>query len=167
MEGLLEGQLTPVFQRQLRPELETRSFSVLYTDSEGRARSLDVACQDEIQMDLWLIGLRHVLAQRESAPERKGLAPSPTHSAGALSASGLEPVAEGGEATSLLGELLQEDVLHAVTQLASGGPLEMSLAARGVPVRRHPPLRRALLLGEGLLVESVKASTLGRPEPGP
>ncbi|XP_071732483.1 PH, RCC1 and FYVE domains-containing protein 1-like [Rutidosis leptorrhynchoides] len=55
---IISGQRTPVFRRYRRPEKEYLSFSLIYQDGE---RSLDLICNDNIDVEIWLAGLRHLI----------------------------------------------------------------------------------------------------------
>ncbi|XP_011043875.1 PREDICTED: uncharacterized protein LOC105139209 [Populus euphratica] len=55
---IVTGQRT----RQLQPDKENQSFSLLYTDGD-RSRSLDLICKDNAQADSWFIGLRAVMSK--------------------------------------------------------------------------------------------------------
>ncbi|XP_062107676.1 PH, RCC1 and FYVE domains-containing protein 1 isoform X2 [Humulus lupulus] len=52
---VIPGQKTVSFQRQLQPEKESHSFSLIYANGE---RSLDLICKDKGQADAWVLGLR-------------------------------------------------------------------------------------------------------------
>ncbi|KAF3444254.1 hypothetical protein FNV43_RR13944 [Rhamnella rubrinervis] len=54
---IIPGQKTVSFQRQLQPEKENQSFSLIYANGE---RSLDLICKDKMQADSWILGLRVV-----------------------------------------------------------------------------------------------------------
>ncbi|KAF2290519.1 hypothetical protein GH714_014235 [Hevea brasiliensis] len=58
-EGIT-GQRTVNFQRQLQPDKEHQSFSLIYANGE---RSLDLICKDKAQADSWYIGLRAVISR--------------------------------------------------------------------------------------------------------
>lgn len=55
---IVTGQRT----RQLQPDKENQSFSLIYTNGD-RARSLDLICKDKAQADSWFIGLRAVISR--------------------------------------------------------------------------------------------------------
>ncbi|XP_031281795.1 PH, RCC1 and FYVE domains-containing protein 1 [Pistacia vera] len=55
---IVTGQKTINFQRQLQPDRELQSFSLIYANGE---RSLDLICKDKVQADSWFIGLRAVI----------------------------------------------------------------------------------------------------------
>ncbi|KAA8530718.1 hypothetical protein F0562_005348 [Nyssa sinensis] len=57
---LIRGQRTVNFQRQLQPERECQSFSLIYANGE---RSLDLICKDKVQADSWFVGLRAVISR--------------------------------------------------------------------------------------------------------
>ncbi|RDD45256.1 Ultraviolet-B receptor UVR8 [Trichoplax sp. H2] len=61
MDSLLLGQKTKVFLAKPMPELKTLSFSLLYSDSEGFHRSLDIVCQKQREFDIWIIGLQQLI----------------------------------------------------------------------------------------------------------
>ncbi|KAL5810183.1 hypothetical protein ACOSQ4_026751 [Xanthoceras sorbifolium] len=57
---IVTGQKTVNFQRQLQPDRENQSFSLIYANGE---LSLDLLCKDKVQADSWLIGLRAVISR--------------------------------------------------------------------------------------------------------
>ncbi|KAG8662551.1 hypothetical protein MANES_01G123500v8 [Manihot esculenta] len=57
---IITGQSTVNFRRQLQPDKEHQSFSLIYANGE---RSLDLICKDKVQADSWLIGLRAVISR--------------------------------------------------------------------------------------------------------
>ncbi|XP_015879928.3 PH, RCC1 and FYVE domains-containing protein 1 [Ziziphus jujuba] len=57
---IIPGQKTVSFQRQLQPEKESQSFSLVYANGE---RSLDLICKDRVQADSWILGLRVVISR--------------------------------------------------------------------------------------------------------
>ncbi|XP_015579305.1 PH, RCC1 and FYVE domains-containing protein 1 isoform X1 [Ricinus communis] len=57
---IVTGQRTVNFQRQLQPDKEHQSFSLIYAKGE---RSLDLICKDKAQADSWFIGLRAVISR--------------------------------------------------------------------------------------------------------
>ncbi|KAJ6861832.1 hypothetical protein NC651_037785 [Populus alba x Populus x berolinensis] len=63
---IVTGQRT----RQLQPDKENQSFSLIYTNGD-RARSLDLICKDKAQADSWFIGLRAVISRIKSSPDAK------------------------------------------------------------------------------------------------
>ncbi|KAG8659812.1 hypothetical protein MANES_02G081100v8 [Manihot esculenta] len=66
------------FQRQLQPDKEHQSFSLIYANGE---RSLDLICKDKAQADSWFIGLRDVISRCHRSRPFTGL----TCNRGALS----------------------------------------------------------------------------------
>ncbi|KAM1012029.1 hypothetical protein ACFX2C_047307 [Malus domestica] len=52
---IIPGQWTVSLRGKLEPERKGQSFSIVYAHSEC---SLDLMCKDEIQCDLWILGLR-------------------------------------------------------------------------------------------------------------
>ncbi|PON75013.1 Rho GTPase activating protein [Parasponia andersonii] len=60
VEKIIPGQKTVSFQRQLQPEKESHSFSLIYANGE---RSLDLICKDKEQADAWILGLRVVTSR--------------------------------------------------------------------------------------------------------
>ena len=124
VEGILEGQATPVFQRQPRPELEGRSFSVLYKDGEGRPRSLDLACQDAAQFHLWLLGLNNLL---EALQSPKGKKPPPV------------PEGAGEEITETLDGFPRLVEPAELPRSDSGSSAVKDIYAWGSPGNRYPP----------------------------
>ncbi|XP_057971539.1 PH, RCC1 and FYVE domains-containing protein 1 [Malania oleifera] len=57
---IIPGQRTVNFQRQLRPEMESQSFSLIYANGE---RSLDLICKDKAQADSWFVGLKAAISR--------------------------------------------------------------------------------------------------------
>ncbi|KAL7192723.1 hypothetical protein ACSBR2_024524 [Camellia fascicularis] len=57
---IIRGQRTTNFQRQLQPERESQSFSIIYADGH---HSLDLICKDKAQADSWCLGLRAVISR--------------------------------------------------------------------------------------------------------
>ncbi|XP_052197629.1 PH, RCC1 and FYVE domains-containing protein 1 isoform X2 [Diospyros lotus] len=57
---IIHGQRTTNFQRQLQPERESQSFSIIYANGQ---HSLDLICKDKAQADSWCLGLRDVIAR--------------------------------------------------------------------------------------------------------
>ncbi|KAA8547653.1 hypothetical protein F0562_004082 [Nyssa sinensis] len=57
---IIRGQRTVTFQRQLQPERECQSFSLIYANGE---RSLDLICKDKSQADSWFVGLTAVISR--------------------------------------------------------------------------------------------------------
>ena len=59
---VVAGQTTENFCRHPLPNLARASFSLLYTDSDGGIRSLDLTCRSQPEFELWYWGL-HVSAR--------------------------------------------------------------------------------------------------------
>ncbi|KAK6256113.1 hypothetical protein SCA6_017418 [Theobroma cacao] len=57
---IVTGQRTVNFQRQLQPDREQQSISLIYANGE---RSLDLICKDKAQADSWFVGLRAVISR--------------------------------------------------------------------------------------------------------
>ncbi|XVF71022.1 hypothetical protein PTKIN_Ptkin12aG0001300 [Pterospermum kingtungense] len=57
---IVTGQKTVNFQRQLQPDKEQQSISLIYANGE---RSLDLICKDKAQADTWFVGLRAVISR--------------------------------------------------------------------------------------------------------
>ncbi|XP_057500822.1 PH, RCC1 and FYVE domains-containing protein 1-like [Actinidia eriantha] len=57
---IIRGQKTTNFQRQLQPERESQSFSIIYANGQ---HSLDLICKDKVQADSWCLGLRAVISR--------------------------------------------------------------------------------------------------------
>ncbi|OMP05215.1 Zinc finger, FYVE-type [Corchorus capsularis] len=57
---IVTGQKTVNFQRQLQPDREQQSISLIYANGE---RSLDLICKDKAQADSWFVGLRAVISR--------------------------------------------------------------------------------------------------------
>ncbi|KAB1211373.1 Ultraviolet-B receptor UVR8 [Morella rubra] len=56
VKEIISGQVS--FRRQLQPEKECQSFSLIYGE-----RSLDVICKDKSQADCWYVGLRAIISR--------------------------------------------------------------------------------------------------------
>ncbi|KAJ6370767.1 hypothetical protein OIU77_001303 [Salix suchowensis] len=54
--------VTGLRTRQLQPDKENQSFSLIYTNGDS-AHSLDLICKDKAQADSWFIGLRAVISR--------------------------------------------------------------------------------------------------------
>ena len=66
------GQRSPVFQRQLRPDLAGTCFSLLYTEpGTGAQRSLDIACKDAAEYAHWASALAYL--SRFTPPQEEAL----------------------------------------------------------------------------------------------
>ncbi|GFZ16630.1 regulator of chromosome condensation (RCC1) family with FYVE zinc finger domain-containing protein [Actinidia rufa] len=57
---IIRGQKTTNFQRQLQPERESQSFSIIYANGQ---HSIDLICKDKAQADSWCLGLRAVISR--------------------------------------------------------------------------------------------------------
>ncbi|XP_021823816.1 uncharacterized protein LOC110765074 isoform X3 [Prunus avium] len=57
---IIPGQRSVSFRRQLEPERECQSFSLVYAHGE---RSLDLICKDEAQCEYWILGLRALISR--------------------------------------------------------------------------------------------------------
>ncbi|XP_050229612.1 PH, RCC1 and FYVE domains-containing protein 1 isoform X2 [Mercurialis annua] len=57
---IVSGQRTVNFQRQLQPDKEHQSFSLIYANGE---RSLDLICKDKVQAVSWFTGLRALISR--------------------------------------------------------------------------------------------------------
>eukprot|EP00192_Tetraselmis_astigmatica_P000699 CAMPEP_0117658694 /NCGR_PEP_ID=MMETSP0804-20121206/5999_1 /TAXON_ID=1074897 /ORGANISM="Tetraselmis astigmatica, Strain CCMP880" /LENGTH=1341 /DNA_ID=CAMNT_0005465229 /DNA_START=538 /DNA_END=4563 /DNA_ORIENTATION=+ len=57
VKKIVEGQTTPTFHRESKPNLEHLSFSLIY-DKKGKERTLDLICKTEQEYELWLHGLQ-------------------------------------------------------------------------------------------------------------
>ncbi|CAN1235079.1 PH, RCC1 and FYVE domains-containing protein 1, partial [Linum perenne] len=60
---IIPGQRTAVFQRYLRPEKDYLSFSLIYNNGK---RSLDLICKDKVEAEVWIAGLKALIASRQS-----------------------------------------------------------------------------------------------------
>ena len=60
--SIVLGQSTPSFQRHRAVELESMSWSILYTDERGRERSLDLTAKDRNELHVWYEGLSRAVA---------------------------------------------------------------------------------------------------------
>lgn len=58
--NIVSGQRTENFERQIQPQKESQSFSLIYDNSQ---RSLDLICKDKVQADLWLLGLGALISR--------------------------------------------------------------------------------------------------------
>ncbi|KFK32945.1 hypothetical protein AALP_AA6G309800 [Arabis alpina] len=56
---IVPGQRTAVFQRYLRPEKDYLSFSLIYSN---RKRTLDLICKDKVEAEVWIAGLKALIA---------------------------------------------------------------------------------------------------------
>ncbi|XAR73612.1 hypothetical protein NMG60_11007640 [Bertholletia excelsa] len=57
---IIRGQRTTNFQRQLQPEKEDQSFSIVYANGQ---HSLDLICKDTSQADSWCLGLGAIISR--------------------------------------------------------------------------------------------------------
>ncbi|XP_047312127.1 PH, RCC1 and FYVE domains-containing protein 1 [Impatiens glandulifera] len=57
---IIGGQRTTNFQRQLQPDKESHSFSIIYENGQC---SLDLICKDKAQTDAWCLGLQALLSR--------------------------------------------------------------------------------------------------------
>ncbi|KAF8015027.1 hypothetical protein BT93_H0730 [Corymbia citriodora subsp. variegata] len=57
---VIRGQRTVNFQKQLQPDRETQSFSLIYADGK---RSIDLICKDHTQADSWYLGLKTIISK--------------------------------------------------------------------------------------------------------
>ncbi|KAK1418881.1 hypothetical protein QVD17_28031 [Tagetes erecta] len=64
---IIPGQRTPVFRKCRQPEKEYLSFSLIYKNGE---RSLDLICKDNVEVDVWLTGLRHLVTSKQNFSRR-------------------------------------------------------------------------------------------------
>ncbi|KAF5747997.1 putative Ran GTPase binding protein [Tripterygium wilfordii] len=64
------GQKTENFRRQLQPDRENQSFSLIYANGE---RTLDLICKDKVEADSWLIGLGAVITWNHRSRPFHGL----------------------------------------------------------------------------------------------
>ncbi|XP_065850462.1 PH, RCC1 and FYVE domains-containing protein 1 [Euphorbia lathyris] len=64
VKKIITGQRTENFQRQLQPDKQHQSFSLIYANGE---RSLDLICKDKAQADSWFIGLRAVISRSHTS----------------------------------------------------------------------------------------------------
>ncbi|KAG9445658.1 hypothetical protein H6P81_011786 [Aristolochia fimbriata] len=55
---IISGQRTAVFRRNLRPDKEYLSFSLVYNNGE---RSLDLICKDKAETEIWFAGLKALI----------------------------------------------------------------------------------------------------------
>nr|XP_043627387.1 PH, RCC1 and FYVE domains-containing protein 1-like [Erigeron canadensis] len=76
---IIPGQRTPVFKRYRRPEKEYLSFSLIYENGE---RSLDLICKDNLEVEIWLAGLRHLIFPAQKYTRRAKSDLSDFHDAG-------------------------------------------------------------------------------------
>ncbi|CAI0625535.1 unnamed protein product [Linum tenue] len=60
---IIPGQRTAVFQRYLRPEKDYLSFSLIYNNGK---RSLDLICKDKVEAEVWIAGLKALIASRQT-----------------------------------------------------------------------------------------------------
>lgn len=60
---LAEGQQTDVFKRQPRPDLSDVCWSLIYDDPQrrGHTRTLDVACKDRREYEVWVTALSYLI----------------------------------------------------------------------------------------------------------
>ncbi|KAI6669611.1 hypothetical protein NL676_004496 [Syzygium grande] len=58
VDRIISGQRTPIFQRYPRPEKESQSFSLIYSD-----RSLDLICKDKDEAEAWISGLKALISR--------------------------------------------------------------------------------------------------------
>ncbi|KAJ8569927.1 hypothetical protein K7X08_006504 [Anisodus acutangulus] len=58
---IIPGQRTAIFQRYPRPEKEYQSFSLICND-----RSLDLICKDKDEAEVWITGLKVIIARGRS-----------------------------------------------------------------------------------------------------
>ncbi|KAL5577255.1 hypothetical protein UlMin_018954, partial [Ulmus minor] len=61
---IVPGQKTISFKRQLQPEKECQSFSLIYANGE---RSLDLICKDKGQAESWILGLRVLISRSNNS----------------------------------------------------------------------------------------------------
>ncbi|CAN1235075.1 PH, RCC1 and FYVE domains-containing protein 1 [Linum perenne] len=66
---IIPGQRTAVFQRYLRPEKDYLSFSLIYNNGK---RSLDLICKDKVEAEVWIAGLKALIASRQSGRSKIG-----------------------------------------------------------------------------------------------
>ncbi|KAK3273815.1 hypothetical protein CYMTET_17962, partial [Cymbomonas tetramitiformis] len=59
----MEGQNTSTFRKYGLSHEASRSLSLVYTDSSGNQRSLNIVCKDVSQTKLWVNGLRTLTAK--------------------------------------------------------------------------------------------------------
>ncbi|KAI3703313.1 hypothetical protein L1987_73278 [Smallanthus sonchifolius] len=64
---IIPGQRTLVFKRCRQPEKEYLSFSLIYKNGD---RSLDLICKDNVEVEVWLAGLRHLVSPAQSGTRR-------------------------------------------------------------------------------------------------
>ncbi|KAI3417473.1 uncharacterized protein J3R85_014428 [Psidium guajava] len=57
---VIRGQRTVNFQKQLQPDREAQSFSLIYADGK---RSIDLICKDHTQADSWYLGLKTIISK--------------------------------------------------------------------------------------------------------
>lgn len=57
---IIRGQKTTNFQRQLQPDKESQSFSIVYANGQ---HSLDLICKDKAQAETWYLGLRALILE--------------------------------------------------------------------------------------------------------
>ncbi|XP_030474649.2 PH, RCC1 and FYVE domains-containing protein 1 isoform X1 [Syzygium oleosum] len=57
---VIRGQRTVNFQKQLQPDREAQSFSLIYADGK---RSIDLICKDHVQADSWYLGLKTIISK--------------------------------------------------------------------------------------------------------
>ncbi|KAK3426462.1 hypothetical protein EUGRSUZ_F02909 [Eucalyptus grandis] len=57
---VIRGQRTVNFQKQLQPDREAQSFSLIYADGK---RSIDLICKDHAQADSWYLGLKTIISK--------------------------------------------------------------------------------------------------------
>ncbi|XP_068665315.1 PH, RCC1 and FYVE domains-containing protein 1-like [Aristolochia californica] len=55
---IISGQRTAVFRKNLRPDKEYLSFSLVYSNGE---RSLDLICKDKVETEVWFAGLKALI----------------------------------------------------------------------------------------------------------
>ncbi|KAH7852865.1 hypothetical protein Vadar_030232 [Vaccinium darrowii] len=75
---IIRGQKTTNFQRQLQPDRESQSISIVYANGQ---QSLDLICKDNAQADSWCLGLKAVI----SRCHHSRLLGAPKHQRGAQS----------------------------------------------------------------------------------
>ncbi|CAN6439014.1 unnamed protein product [Victoria cruziana] len=56
---IVPGQRTPIFKRNLCPEKDYLSFSLIYDNGE---QSLDLICKDKIEAEVWFAGLKALIS---------------------------------------------------------------------------------------------------------
>ena len=63
---VVPGQTSETFRRHPLPHAARASFSLVYCDAEGAARTLDLTARSEADFELWLWGLQVHLLPRNS-----------------------------------------------------------------------------------------------------